>query len=373
MQNRELTTTTIRFLDLSVDDPTLKRELLAVVDDVLSRGQLVFGPEVEEFEGTVARMCHKKHAVAVSSGSDALYLALRSLGIGPGDEVITTPMGWVATTNAILLAGATPVFVDVREDMNIDESLISGLVTRRAKAILPVHWHGKLCRMDAVSALAQEHRLLLVEDFAQAIAAQSGGRPAGSYGHASALSLNPMKVWGAYGEAGAVVTDDAEVRERLNCLRHAGTVNKEDCHFPALNGKMDTLQAAMLLVNVRRLPGWLARRREIARRYTKGLAGLVRCPEGGDDHAFYTYTVLARNREGLRAHLASRGIESRLRQPFLIPHQTAYRSMMPRPRIPVAERLVHEILSLPMHPKLTDDDVDRVIVAVREFYGADGR
>ncbi|HEX6513129.1 MAG TPA: DegT/DnrJ/EryC1/StrS family aminotransferase, partial [Chloroflexota bacterium] len=244
----------VPFLDLSVKDPDLKAELLQAVDRVLTHGRLVLGPEVQEFEARVAEAAQKQFAVGMGSGTDALYLALRSLDLGPGDEVITTALSWIATTNAMTLCGATPVWVDIGSDLNIDPARIEAAITPRTRAIVAVHFTGTLCDMDAILEIARRHGLMVVEDAAQAFTASVNGRNAGSFGRVSAFSMNPMKVFGAYGEAGAVATDDPELHEKLVSLRYNGTINREDCRYPSINGRLDTLQAAMLLVNLKRLP-----------------------------------------------------------------------------------------------------------------------
>ncbi len=356
----------VSFLDLRVKDPELKRELLEAVDRVLSHGQLMLGPEVEALEKLIAEMSRKRFAVGMASGTDALYLALRALDVGPGDEVITTPLAWVATANAITLCGATPVFVDVRDDMNIDESLIPAGLTSRTKVILPVHWHGRLCRMTEICRTAADRGIAVVEDAAQAVLAERDGRCAGSFGRVNCFSMNPMKLWGAYGEAGAVVTDDETIRDRLISLRYAGTINKEDCHDPSLNARIDTIQAALLLVNAKRLRRRIECRRANAQFYTETLRDVVRCPDVGVDHIFYTYTIQTDRRDELSAYLQSRGIEVRIRQPFLITQQAAYRHL-PAPA-PVAERLIRQILSLPVHQDITREELEYVVSSVRNFF-----
>lgn len=358
----------ISYMDLRVEDPVLMKELLAAVERTLSHGILVLGPEVDELEKIIAFLCQKQFAVGMASGTDSLYLALRALDIGPGDEVITTPMTWVASTNAIVLCGATPKFVDIRPDMNIDETLIPEAITPRTKAVLPVHWHGKLCRMTEIRRLADKHGLYVVEDVAQAICAERDGKRAGSFGHINCLSMNAMKVWNAYGDAGAAVTDDERLREKLRSLRYAGTINREDCHYPSLNARIDTVQAAMLLVNVKRLPERIRRRREIARFYTDSLRGIVECPEIEDGHVFYSYTVQTDQRDRLKDYLESHGVAARIRQPFLVTQQAAYRKL-PLSRIPLAEEVIKRILCLPIHHNLTNQELEYVVSCVKEFHG----
>ena len=367
----------IRYRDLSVQDPALKAKLMAAFDRILTSGQILMGPEVERFEQRVADYCGRRHCVGLSSGSNAIYLALKALGLSPGDEIITTPMSWIATLNTIHLAGATPVFVDVADDMNIDTGLIEDAITPRTKAILPVHFNGKLCDMAAIGSIAKRHGLAVIEDAAQAFGARDAqGVPAGGFGHAAAFSLNPMKVLPGYGEAGAVVTDDPEVAERLRALRYLGTVDKEVCEVPALNDKIDELQAALLLVGFDDLEANIDLRIGLARLYSQAFAGSLPCPpvatDGDRSHVFFDYKVLVERRDEIQQSLLERGIETKVKHPILMPDQPAYRHL-PRPEIPNARRLVDRILSLPLHEKLTAEDVETVVQALRDALDAGGQ
>ncbi len=216
----------IPYRDLSVTNEQQKKELLESVDRVLSHGRIILGGEVDLLETKIAEICQKKYAIGVGSGTDALYLALRCLEVGPGDEVITTPLSWIATVNAIVLCGATPVFVDINEDLNMNTELIEAHVTPKTKAILPVHFTGRLCNMEQVMGIANQKNLCVVEDAAQAFGAHANGAKAGSFGHINCFSMNPMKVFCSYGESGALVTDEERLYRKLLSLRYAGTINK---------------------------------------------------------------------------------------------------------------------------------------------------
>ena len=363
---------TVRFRDLSVSDEALRAELLDAVDRVLAHGQILLGPEVAEFEAMVAKDCGRKFCVGVGSGTDALFLALKALEIGPGDEVITTPLSWIATLNAIHLTGATAVFADIGEDMNIHPERITDAIGPKTRALVPVHFNGRLCDMSAIGKIARDHGLLLVEDAAQAYGASRLGRAAGSVGDAAAFSFNPMKVLPGYGETGAVVTDDPAVRDRLLALRYLGTEDREVCRWPSLNAKIDTLQAAMLLVSRRYFETAVARRLEIARTYSAELAAAVTCPQVADGpdrpSVFFDYQILSEERDALREFLAARGIETKVKHWPLMPDQPAYAGLE-RPPLPVAERVVRRNLCLPIHEKMTDADVDYVIAAIKDFFG----
>jgi len=359
----------IPYRDLSVRDPALRKALLGAVEDVLSHGRLILGPEVEIFEGAVAKYCEKRFAVGVGSGTQAIYLALKSFNVGPGDEVITTPLSWIATLNAITECGATPVFVDIAEDLNIDATLIPKAITSRTKVILPVHFTGKVCDMVPIMKVASEHNIHVVEDAAQAFGARYLQKPAGAFGKASCFSMNPMKVFNGYGESGAILTDDQEVRDRLTILRYAGTVNRHDCIYPALNGRMDTIQAAMLLVSLDTLEAKIQRRREIASNYSSALKDVVICPTeaSGSRDIYYAYTIITERREDLITHMAESGIETQIQHPILMPNHTAYHHL-PKPHLPVAEHMVNRILSIPNHENLSDPEIKYVADSIKEFH-----
>ena len=359
----------VPYLDLSVKDSAHRSELVNAVEKVLTHGRVLMGPEHDELERRLAQACRKRYAAAVGSGTEALYLALRSLDLGPGDEVITTPLSWIATVNAIALCGATPIFVDVGEDLNIDPDRIEEAITPRTKVVLPVHFSGTLCDMGKIMAIAARHDIAVVEDAAQAFGAHLEGRPAGSFGLINTFSMNPMKVFCAYGEAGAVVTDAADLHEKIVSLRYNGTKNREECIYPGLNSRLDTVQAAMLLVNLGRLHDRIESRRRIASAYSRLLSGVVRCPveQEGYFNVYYTYTIVTDHRDGLREHLSARGIETKVHHPILMPHQPAYRHL-PASGIPVAERLVGCILSIPNHQDMDSDTVEYVADTVKGYF-----
>ncbi len=359
----------ISYRDLSVTDIQMRNELLGAVENVLRHGRISLGPELVAFEEHIARLCKKKYAVGVSSGTDALYLSLKSLGVGPGDEVITTPLSWIATVNAIVLCGATPVFVDIGEDLNINADIIKDAVTDKTKAILPVHFTGRLCDMDTIMEIAGANNLYVVEDAAQAFGASRNGEVAGSMGHINCFSMNPMKIYCAYGEAGCIVTDDEKLYHDLISLRYAGTINKEDCHVPSLNGRLDTIQAAMMLVGFKYLSQKQERLQEIADFFTNCLKDIVTCPEpDGSSHAFYTYTIITPQRDELQAYLNSRDIETKIQHPLLMPHHSAYKNQFSKIKLPVANRLVKQILCIPNHEKLQQKELEYIVKTIKDFY-----
>lgn len=358
----------VPFLDLRVA-PEERSQLLTAIDQVLQHGRLVIGPEVTLFEETIARYCEKQFAIGMNSGTDSLFLALKALKIGPGDEVITTALSWIATANAIALTGAKVVFADIGNDLNIDPQSVASLITPRTKAILPVHYTGKICNMNALNAIAKPQNIPVIEDAAQAFGATYYGKPAGSLGSIACFSMNPMKIFAACGEAGAVLTDNPEIRDFLTCLRYNGTINKEQCIVTSLNCRLDTLQAAILLVRLKSLESLIAKRRQIAAYYTQHLSSFVTTPSEQKDcrDIYYTYTIQTKERDRLKAFLEEKGIEVKIQHPYLMCQQPIYQKYLERP-VPNAARIVKEILCLPIHEKLSLEDQEYVVDCVKGFF-----
>lgn len=359
----------IPFLDLRVTNAGERQEIMEAVEKVLDHGQIVLGPEVMELEERIAAACSRKFSVGVNSGTDALYLALRALGLGQGDEVITTAFSWIATANAIRLTGATPVFADIREDLNLDPASVESLITPNTRGVLAVHYTGKICAMSELQALTERYGLWLIEDAAQAFGARLNGRPAGSFGTMGCFSMNPMKVFAALGEAGMVVTDRGDLVVRLQALRYNGTVNRETCLEPSHNGRLDTLQAAILLRRLARFKAVIEKRRELAHAYHERLAHFVRVPleAPGEEDVYYTYTIQTDRRNELMDHLEKMRIETKIRHPILMPEQPAYCEQA-RGTWTRASAIIRRILCLPIHDKLTMHDIDRVSDGIRGFF-----
>lgn len=359
----------VRYRNLSVKDPVLKAELMDAVSRVLDHGYLLLGPELDELERAVAKACNRKFAVGVSSGSEALAISMRALSIGPGDEVITTAFSWIATANSIAVIGATPVFVDITENYLIDPDLIEAAITPNTKAILPVQYTGQICDMDKIQSIAQKHGLFVIEDGAQAYGATQNGKVCGSFGVASCFSANPMKVFNAYGEAGLITMDDEKLYEQAKILRYAGTVNKTDCIVPALNGRMDTMQAAMMLVSLKYLPQKIENRRRIAGHYRERLSDVVTCPKEleGNKHIYYAYSILAERRDELQLFLTKKGVETQIQHPVPMPHQTAYAGNN-NANVPNAEYVAKHILCLPNQENLSLDEQNYISGCIKEFY-----
>lgn len=360
----------VRFRDLSVPDDE-RAELLDALDRMMRRGTFILGADVEAFEAEFAQACMRRECIGVSNGTAAIYLALRSLGVGAGDEVVTSAMSWVATANAVIALGATPVFADVADDFNLDPAAAEAAITERTKAILPVHFYGRMARMADFMTLGRKFSLAVVEDAAQAFGADTGGRPAGSFGDAAAFSLNPMKPLAALGEAGAVVLDDPDGAARIRSMRYLGTVDAELCVDPSLNYKIDAIQAVVLQSRMRRVEEGVAYRNAIAGIYAEGLEDVVTVPHPPADgtHAYFDYTILCDDRDRLEASLVEQGIEVKVRHRLLLTQQPGYREV-PAADVSNAERLVRGILSLPIHEAMTPNQAAMVVDAIRRHYGA---
>jgi dTDP-4-amino-4,6-dideoxygalactose transaminase len=337
---------------------------------VLDHGRVLLGPEVEEFERELAAYCGTTYAVGVGSGSIAIFVALRALGIGPGDEVVAPALSFAGTANGISLAGAEPVFVNVKADLTLDPELVEAAITPRNRAIMPVHFTGKLCAMEQLEPIAAKHGLHIVEDAAPAIGASRNGRKAGAFGIAGCLSINPMKLLNALGEAGAVLTDDARLRDHVTALRYNGIVGGEYYRFVSTNARLDTLQAGILLVRLKYLENVIERRRRIAALYAEELSGCVEVPREapGARDVYYTFTIQCDRRDELASHLARLEVETKIQHPLLIPQHPAYAGDHGGRRFPVAERATRRLLCLPAHENMSDAQAEFVAARVRDFY-----
>ncbi|PKP67743.1 MAG: erythromycin biosynthesis sensory transduction protein eryC1 [Alphaproteobacteria bacterium HGW-Alphaproteobacteria-8] len=358
----------IPFLDLRAQYGEVGPEIEVAVLEVLRSGQYVLGAPVERFEDAFARFCGVRHAVAVNTGTSALHLALLAAGIGPGDEVITTPMTFVATVAAIVQTGARPVFTDIDpETWNIDPARVADAVTSRTRALLPVHLHGRLADMDALGRIARRHGLAVVEDAAQAHGALADGRRAGGFGDIGCFSFYPGKNLGACGEGGAVVTDRDDFADTLRCLRDWGQVGKYNHVREGFNYRMDALQGAALTVKLSRLDRWTEARRDVANAYHANLDPRIARTKGpiGPDHACHVYAIRVENRPAIQAALAERGVATSIHYPVPVHLQPAYAFLGYRAGdFPVAEALAADILSLPIYPEMRGIDVANVLEAV---------
>ena len=339
------------------------------IDRVLERGWFVLGPEVSAFEEEFAAASGGVHAVGVGTGTDAIALILRGLGIGAGDEVITSPLSAAYSALAIIMAGARPVFADVDPlRATIDPERIADLVGPRTRAILPVHLYGQPADMAAIERIAARHNLAIVEDCCQAHLATSGGRPVGTIGVAGAFSFYPTKNLGALGDGGAIVTNDRALADRVKRLRNGGQTDRYHHQEAGINSRLDEMQAAILRVRLPRLRGWTDRRRALAARYRMRLAGgpIAPLPERDNGHVYHLFVVRTDARDALQSHLAKNGVETLIHYPVSIPQQPALSDQDPAD-CPVAARLCGGVLSLPLHPAVRDDEVDEIAAAVHAF------
>ncbi|MDH6213150.1 DegT/DnrJ/EryC1/StrS family aminotransferase [Streptomyces pseudovenezuelae] len=348
-----------------------REEILDAVDTVFGSGRLVLADGVRSFEEEFAARHGVRHCVGVDNGTNAVKLGLEALGVGPGDEVITVSNTAAPTVVAIVGTGATPVFVDVREDYLMDVSQVASAITPRTRCLLPVHLYGQCVDMAPLEELAARHGLAILEDCAQAHGARHHGRPAGTMGSAAAFSFYPTKVLGAYGDGGAVITADEEVDARLRRLRYYGM---EERYYvtalPGHNSRLDEVQAEILRRKLKRLETYVADRREVARRYAEGLADTeLILPETvpGNEHVYYVHVVRHPRRDEIIDALKDRDIELNVSYPWPVHTMTGFAHLgYPEGSLPVTERLAREIFSLPMYPSLAPEAQDRVIEALRE-------
>jgi dTDP-4-amino-4,6-dideoxygalactose transaminase len=361
----------VPFLDLLATYTELRDELDAAASRVLGGGWYVLGAEVARFEEAWAAYTGTAHCVGVASGLDALHLSLVAMGVGEGDEVLVPSNTYIATWLAVSRTGAVPVPVEPDPaTADIDPDRLEAALSPRTRAILPVHLYGLPAEMDAIRAVAAHHGLRVLEDAAQAHGATLAGVPVGGLGDAAAWSFYPSKNLGAFGDGGAVTTDDAALAERLRTLRNYGSTAKYVNRERGFNSRLDELQAALLTEKLAVLDGWNARRRAIAARYLDGLAGLpLALPADDPGHAWHVFAVHTPARDALAAHLADEGVGTLVHYP-IPPHlQEAYRDLgIAEGDLPVAERLARETLSLPMGPHLGAGDAERVVAAVRRFF-----
>lgn len=357
----------IPLLDLKAQYATIAAELESAAVAVLRSGSYVLGPAVEAFERNFAAFCGVSEAVGVSSGTAALHLALEAAGVGPGDEVITTPLTFVATVAAIAYCGARPVLVDVdAESLTLDPARIERAITPHTRAIMPVHLHGRLADMEAIVAIARRHGLLVIEDAAQAHGAERDGCRAGAFGDIGCFSFYPGKNLGACGEGGAIVTHRPDLANAVRCLRDWGQLGKYNHIRKGHNFRLDAIQAALLDVKLRHLPRWTEDRRRIAGAYHRGLAASgVRLPaQAGRDHVHHVFAIRTPMRDALAAALRQEGVATGIHYPRPVHLQPAYADLGYREGdFPVAEAIARETLSLPIYPELTPDQIDHVVTA----------
>jgi len=362
----------IPFLDLKAQYRQIKPQIDAAIARAIDSTQFVLGPEVAAFEERFGFYCNVKHCRAVNSGTSALHLALLAADIGPGDEVITVSMTFVATTAAILYSGARPVFVDVDPvTWTMDPTLIEAAITPRTKAIMPVHLHGLMADMDPIMEIARRHGLVVIEDAAQAHGAEYKGRRAGSIGDLGCFSFYPGKNLGAYGEGGAVVTNETELARRISLLRDWGQESKYNHVLPGYNYRMDGIQGAVLNVKMNYIEAWTEARRSVASYYDR-LLEKYPCrrpaPPSHSRHVFHVYAVGLAQRDDADKALRAAGIGTGIHYPVPVHLQTAYANLgYAGGSFPVTEALAHEFLSLPIYAELLPEQISEVVMQLKKL------
>jgi dTDP-4-amino-4,6-dideoxygalactose transaminase len=362
----------IPLLDLQAQYMQIKDKMDKAVLDVIQGGRYILGPEVKELEKEIAEYCGTKNGIGVANGTDALLLVLKAWGIGPGDEVITSPFTFFASAEVISQVGATPVFVDVEpETLNIDVKLLESKINERTKAIIAVHIFGQMADMDSLMQLANKHNLLVLEDACQAIGAEYKGRKAGSIGHAGCFSFFPTKNLGGYGDGGMIVTDDATLAEKIRVLRAHGSKVKYHHTDIGYNSRLDEIQAAILRVKFPHLDNWNDARREKARLYTSWLNGtayITPCEAPEQKHVFHLYILRSKKREAVMKELQQRGISTAIYYPVPLHLQEVYSSLGYRlGDMPVAEQATQEAFAIPLFPELTKEQMEYIVATLKEL------
>lgn len=362
----------VPFLDLQAHHAPHMAEFEAAIREVIACGAFAGGPYVAAFEKEFARFCQTEHAVGVGNGTDALWLALLACGVGPGDEVITSPATFMATAEAITYCGAKPVFVDIDEQTyTLDPELLEAAITPRTKAVIPVHLHGQIADMDPILAIARRHSLFVIEDACQAHGAEYKGRRAGSIGDAGCFSFYPGKNLGGFGEAGAVVTNNEELAKKMQILREHGQSRKYYHSMVGWNCRMDGIQAAVLQIKLRHLDQSNGLRHQHAALYNQLLQGveevILPTEAAHGTHVYHIYALRVRERDELMRQLGEAGIGTGIHYPVPVHLQEAYRDLGLREGdFPIAERVSTELISLPMFPELTDAQIRTVTDRVKE-------
>jgi dTDP-4-amino-4,6-dideoxygalactose transaminase len=362
----------IPFVDLHAQYLACQDEFDAAFREVITKTAFIGGEYVRAFEREYAAAYGVRHCISCANGTDAIYIVLRMLGVGPGHEVITTAASWISTSETISQAGARPVFVDVDEYGNIDVEQVAVRITPQTRAIIPVHLYGQAAQVEVLEELAAAKGLHLIEDCAQAHFAERMGRRVGTIGAAGTFSFYPGKNLGAYGDAGAIITNDDELARRCRMYANHGALVKHEHEMEGINSRLDGLQASLLTAKLRHLGAWTKARQQVALWYDTALAAAdwVTRPRvrSGSTHVYHLYVVQVDERDALRAHLGRHGIETGVHYPVALPLMQAYRYLgMTAADIPNATRDQDRILSLPIYPEMTAEMVEYVVAAIRSF------
>ncbi len=361
----------VPYAALGLQAKAIKKELMDAFENVLLSGQYILGPEVANFEKEFARFCQAQYAVGLANGTCALHLVLLSLGVKAGDEVITAPNSFIASASSIALTGAKPVFVDVGKDLNMDPRRLEAAITSQTRVIMPVHLAGRPARMTEIMEIAKRHKIFVLEDAAQSVGASLNGKKVGHWGDAACFSLHPLKNLHAFGDGGAMTTDDSVLYERLLKARNHGLKNREECEFWSYNSRLDEIQAALLRVQLKHLEQDTEERRRLAFRYHKLLKPFVMVPEEapGEVHVYQTYMVQAERRDELKKYLNDQGVQAAIHYSTPIHLQPAAKSLGYTAKdFPMATQASSRILSLPLFPGMTEAEQDHVAGSIKKFY-----
>ena len=363
----------ISYVNLQAQWAHEKDDLLPIIEQVLASGQYIGGSTVETFEQSAAEFCGVRHCVALNSGTDALVCGLAAMGIRPGDEVITPPNSFVASTAAITHLGAKPVFVDVLPDQNIDPTKIAAAITAKTKAIMPVHLTGRMARMDQIKSIADAHKLLIIEDAAQAIGSMYDKIPSGKWGRIGCFSTHPLKNLNACGDGGFLVTDDDDIAQKIRVMRNHGLIDRNTVQRFGYVTRMDAVQAAILTYRLANLNNVTQKRRANAAQYRQTLnRNGVFIPDeiSSEFNTYHTFVIQVDNRDGLRQFLMDAGVETSIHYPVPIHLQPAARSLgHAKGDFPETERQAERILTLPVNQYLSSAEIEKVANLVNKFYG----
>jgi dTDP-4-amino-4,6-dideoxygalactose transaminase len=364
----------IPFVDLKMQYNSIREEIQEAFNNVVENSAFIGGSFLEKFESEFSEFCGTKYCIGVGNGTDAIFIALKMLGIGQGDEVITAANSFIATSEAISLTGAKTVFCDVSETTrNLNPDLIEGKITNKTRAIIPVHLYGQPSDMDKIVEIARKNKILIIEDCAQAHGAKYKGKTAGTFGEASCFSFYPGKNLGAYGDGGAIVTDNEELEGKIRMYANHGRSAKYDHEFEGVNSRLDGLQSAILSVKLNHIKKWNSMRNSNARLYNEKLksVGDIITPIIHDDrdHVFHLYVIRTKQRDALKKYLADNNVSSGIHYPIALPNLKAYSYLEHKPEdFPVSSRLQNEILSLPMYPELTEEQIEYTVSVIKNFY-----
>ena len=364
----------IPMVDLVAQYKSIQKEIDKVVKDVIESGWFIMGPNVQDFEEEMARYCEVDQGIVCNSGTDALQMALMAIGVGPGDEVITTPFTFVATAEVIALLGAKPVYVDVEpETFLIDVEKIESVITKNTKAVIPVHLFGQIVDMDRLNAIAKKHKLVVIEDACQAVGATYKKQKACCLGDMGCLSFFPAKNLGAYGDGGMILTSDEKIAQKLRMIRDHGSDRRYHHAVLGVNSRLDAIQAAILRVKLRHLDDWNDARKDRASLYSELLKDApVSLPviKESNDHVFHQYSILVEDRDGLQKHLGDAGIATAIHYPVPLHLQPAFKQpKLGMGSFPVAEAAAQNIISLPMYPELKEEVIHFITGKIIEYTG----